>query len=107
MFGDHREGILKTAKALVEDTKTLVAGAASSQEQLAAAAQASVRTMTKVHVHPSPVLQWHGTPCAILACRRGEIWCRILGRSRWRNSSDANQQCERRCLGVESSHQRD
>ena len=48
MFGDHREGILKTAKALVEDTKTLVAGAASSQEQLAAAAQASVRTMTKL-----------------------------------------------------------
>ena len=29
----HRENILKTAKALVEDTKTLVAGAASSQVQ--------------------------------------------------------------------------
>jgi hypothetical protein len=33
---------LKTAKALVEDTKTLVAGAASSQEQLAVAAQVSI-----------------------------------------------------------------
>jgi talin len=47
-FADHREAILKTAKILVEDTKTLVAGAASSQEQLAVAAQAAVRTMTKV-----------------------------------------------------------
>jgi talin len=47
-FSDHREAILKTAKALVEDTKTLVAGAASSQEQLASAAQAAVRTITKV-----------------------------------------------------------
>ncbi len=47
-FSDHREAILKTAKALVEDTKTLVAGAASSQEQLATAAQAAVRTITKV-----------------------------------------------------------
>nr|CAH7755545.1 unnamed protein product [Callosobruchus chinensis] len=44
-FADHRENILKTAKALVEDTKTLVAGAASSQEQLAAAAQNSVATI--------------------------------------------------------------
>ncbi|CAF1156243.1 unnamed protein product [Adineta steineri] len=47
-FADHREAILKTAKALVEDTKTLVAGAASSQEQLATAAQAAVRTITKL-----------------------------------------------------------
>ncbi|CAF4043412.1 unnamed protein product, partial [Rotaria sp. Silwood2] len=47
-FFDHREAILKTAKALVEDTKTLVAGAASSQEQLASAAQAAVRTITKL-----------------------------------------------------------
>ena len=38
----NRENILKTAKALVEDTKTLVAGAASNQEQLANAAQMSV-----------------------------------------------------------------
>lgn len=30
-FGDHSEAILRTAKALVEDTKALVAGAASSQ----------------------------------------------------------------------------
>ena len=42
---DHRENILKTAKALVEDTKTLVAGAASSQEQLAVAAQNAVTTI--------------------------------------------------------------
>lgn len=49
-FADHREAILKTAKALVEDTKTLVAGAASSQEQLASAAQAAVRTITKVEI---------------------------------------------------------
>ena len=47
-FADHREAILKTAKILVEDTKTLVAGAASTQEQLASAAQAAVRTITKV-----------------------------------------------------------
>merc|ERR1719391_1933935 len=44
-FSDHREYILKTAKALVEDTKTLVAGAASSQEQLAVAAQNAVSTI--------------------------------------------------------------
>jgi len=45
VFADHRENILKTAKALVEDTKTLVAGAASSQEQLAVAAQNAVTTI--------------------------------------------------------------
>merc|ERR550532_398239 len=45
IFNDHRENILKTAKALVEDTKTLVAGAASSQEQLAVAAQNAVSTI--------------------------------------------------------------
>ena len=45
MSPDHRENILKTAKALVEDTKTLVAGAASSQEQLAVAAQNAVTTI--------------------------------------------------------------
>ena len=43
-----RESILKTAKALVEDTKTLVAGAASNQEQLASAAQNAVMTITKL-----------------------------------------------------------
>ncbi|QQP52773.1 Uncharacterized protein FKW44_005020, partial [Caligus rogercresseyi] len=45
---DHRENILKTAKALVEDTKTLVAGAASSQEQLAVAAQNAVSTIIQL-----------------------------------------------------------
>merc|ERR1719249_488833 len=45
VFADHREYILKTAKALVEDTKTLVAGAASSQEQLAVTAQNAVTTI--------------------------------------------------------------
>lgn len=43
-----RENILKTAKALVEDTKTLVAGAASSQEQLAVAAQNAVTTIVQL-----------------------------------------------------------
>lgn len=47
-FTDHRENILKTAKALVEDTKTLVAGAASSQEQLAVAAQNAVATIIQL-----------------------------------------------------------
>uniref|UniRef100_A0A8C1JK37 Talin 2a n=1 Tax=Cyprinus carpio TaxID=7962 RepID=A0A8C1JK37_CYPCA len=45
-FADHRENILKTAKALVEDTKNLVSGAASSQEKLAQAAQSSAKTIT-------------------------------------------------------------
>ncbi|XP_055955771.1 talin-2-like isoform X4 [Patella vulgata] len=47
-FADHRDNILKTAKALVEDTKTLVAGAASNQEQLASAAQQAVKTITRL-----------------------------------------------------------
>ncbi|XP_076020392.1 talin-1 isoform X2 [Genypterus blacodes] len=47
-FADHREYILKTAKALVEDTKLLVSGAASSQEKLAQAASSSVGTITKL-----------------------------------------------------------
>lgn len=47
-FADHRENILKTAKALVEDTKTLVAGAASSQEQLAVAAQNAITTIIQL-----------------------------------------------------------
>ena len=47
-FSNHREDILKTAKALVEDTKTLVAGAASSQEQLASAAQNAVTTIVRL-----------------------------------------------------------
>lgn len=44
-FADHRENILKTAKALVEDTKVLVAGAAGTQDELAAAAQNAVSTI--------------------------------------------------------------
>uniref|UniRef100_A0A4W3HDR0 Talin 2b n=1 Tax=Callorhinchus milii TaxID=7868 RepID=A0A4W3HDR0_CALMI len=49
-FADHRsvENILKTAKALVEDTKFLVSGAASSQEKLAQAAHSSVNTITQL-----------------------------------------------------------
>ncbi|XP_030620557.1 talin-2a [Chanos chanos] len=47
-FADHRESILKTAKALVEDTKMLVSGAASSQEKLAQAAQSSAKTITQL-----------------------------------------------------------
>uniref|UniRef100_H3CHP1 Talin 1 n=1 Tax=Tetraodon nigroviridis TaxID=99883 RepID=H3CHP1_TETNG len=47
-FADHREYILKTAKALVEDTKMLVSGAGASQEKLAQAAQSSVSTITKL-----------------------------------------------------------
>lgn len=44
-FRDHRDIIIRTAKALVEDTKALVSGAASNQEQLAVAAQNAVRTI--------------------------------------------------------------
>ncbi|XP_048001972.1 talin-1 isoform X2 [Leguminivora glycinivorella] len=47
-FSDHRENILKTAKTLVEDTKTLVGGAAGTQEQLAHAAQNSVTTIVQL-----------------------------------------------------------
>uniref|UniRef100_A0A0N4ZUP8 FERM domain-containing protein n=1 Tax=Parastrongyloides trichosuri TaxID=131310 RepID=A0A0N4ZUP8_PARTI len=47
-FSNHRENILKTAKALVEDTKALVSGAASNQEQLAVAAQNAVRTIVNL-----------------------------------------------------------
>lgn len=43
-----RENILKTAKTLVEDTKLLVSGAASSQEKLAQAAQSSASTITQL-----------------------------------------------------------
>ncbi|CAK1592968.1 unnamed protein product [Parnassius mnemosyne] len=47
-FSNHRENILKTAKTLVEDTKTLVGGAAGTQEQLASAAQSAVRTIVQL-----------------------------------------------------------
>ncbi|XP_037295734.1 LOW QUALITY PROTEIN: talin-1-like [Manduca sexta] len=47
-FSDHREKILKTAKTLVEDTKTLVGGAAGTQDQLAGAAQSAVTTIVQL-----------------------------------------------------------
>ncbi|XP_070985342.1 talin-2-like isoform X1 [Oncorhynchus clarkii lewisi] len=47
-FADHRENILKTAKALVEDTKMLVSGAASGQDKLAQAARSSAKTITQL-----------------------------------------------------------
>ncbi|XP_030270226.1 talin-2 isoform X2 [Sparus aurata] len=47
-FADHRENILKTAKALVEDTKMLVSGAASGQDKLSQAAQSSAKTITQL-----------------------------------------------------------
>ncbi|KAK2505580.1 hypothetical protein MC885_006109 [Smutsia gigantea] len=47
-FADHRENILKTAKALVEDTKSLVSGAASTPDKLAQAAQSSAATITQL-----------------------------------------------------------
>ncbi|KAJ8706954.1 hypothetical protein PYW08_011088 [Mythimna loreyi] len=47
-FSDHRENILKTAKTLVEDTKTLVGGAAGTQEQLASAATSAVSTIVQL-----------------------------------------------------------
>lgn len=43
-----RENILKTAKALVEDTKMLVSGAASGQDKLSQAAQSSAKTITQL-----------------------------------------------------------
>ena len=53
-FGNHREAVLRTAKALVEDTKALVAttGHASAsgvdQERLARGVETSVRTITRL-----------------------------------------------------------
>lgn len=44
----HRENILRCAKALVEDTRPLVASATSDQQQLAQAAQESVITMSRL-----------------------------------------------------------
>ena len=43
-----RENILKTAKSLVEDTKTLVSGAASTQDKLADAAQSAMMTIIEL-----------------------------------------------------------
>lgn len=39
---------MKTAKALVEDTKMLVSGAASGQDKLSQAAQSSAKTITQL-----------------------------------------------------------
>ncbi|XP_062512011.1 talin-like [Corticium candelabrum] len=50
-FADHREDVLRTAKTLVEDTKKLVSGAASSQEELAKAAADSVSTISPLSEH--------------------------------------------------------
>lgn len=44
----HRENVLRCAKALVEDTRPLVASAASDQQQLAEAARESVYTMSRL-----------------------------------------------------------
>lgn len=44
-FANYREGILTTAKDLVEDTKQLVAGAAMKQDQLAGAATKATTTI--------------------------------------------------------------
>ncbi|KJE89680.1 hypothetical protein CAOG_009384 [Capsaspora owczarzaki ATCC 30864] len=45
-FNAHKEDILKRAKEIVENTKALVTGAASSQEALATAAKSSVDTLS-------------------------------------------------------------
>ena len=47
-INSYREGILKTAKELVEDTKLLVSGAALNQDQLAGAASKSVATINQL-----------------------------------------------------------
>lgn len=47
-LSSFRENILKTAKALVEDTKMLVSGAASGQDKLSQAAQSSAKTITQL-----------------------------------------------------------
>ena len=44
----YREDILKNAKALVEDTRTLVPAAQASQDTLANAAQSAVASVTKL-----------------------------------------------------------
>lgn len=43
-----RDTILKAAKLLVDNTKKLVVGAGSSQEELASAAKESVNTITRL-----------------------------------------------------------
>lgn len=46
-FASHREHILQTARALVEDTKALVTEAAGTQDALASAAQNAVATISE------------------------------------------------------------
>lgn len=48
VFAAHREDVLKCAKSLVEDTKSLVMGAAGDQEQLADAVQGAVDTIVNL-----------------------------------------------------------
>lgn len=48
MFDFSREAILRTAKALVEDTKNLVSSAQASQDVLATAAQSAVGSVSKL-----------------------------------------------------------
>lgn len=82
-----RENILKTAKALVEDTKLLVAGAASSQEKLAQAAQSSAKTITQLTDvvklgaasmgSDDPETQvWGGSVCFSLVCISLLLFCK-------------------------------
>ncbi|XP_066931569.1 talin-2-like isoform X1 [Clytia hemisphaerica] len=47
-FGELKENMLKTARDLVEDTKSLVVGAQGSQEQLATSAQKVLASMTSL-----------------------------------------------------------
>lgn len=47
-YGHHRDYILRTAKALVEDSKRLVTSAAGDERALATAARESVETVTKL-----------------------------------------------------------
>lgn len=47
-MGSYYINFIFLIQALVEDTKTLVAGAASSQEQLAVAAQNAVTTIVQL-----------------------------------------------------------
>jgi len=47
-FSLHREGIIRTARNLTEDTKSLISSTAASQEQLAVSAQNSVETIKQL-----------------------------------------------------------
>lgn len=47
-FSMHREEIIRTARNLTEDTKSLIASTSASQEQLAISAQSSVQTIKQL-----------------------------------------------------------